>query len=209
MSADSYNISMTSRPEWKASVAQKFFKTLAKTLLRRLCGPRTEIVALECRRELRRRPEELPRLVVSEAREPGRFQIGGAAVGSLDQVLQRFGQLCGKAEAQMNCSEQSLFHDLVAVADHRFERRDHVADDVFRRVVQQNRETSVAIEPRGLGPRQRLHQQGVLRDGKNVGSLGLPVPAGNAGQSVRDILQFEVERGGVEQIEAPPRKHAL
>src|SRR5215831_10516637 len=131
---------MTSRPGWKASVAQKFFKTLAKTRLSRPCRPWTEIVAFECRRELRRRPEELPRLVVGEACEPGRFQIGRAAVGGLDQVLQGFGKFCGKTEAQMNCSKQSFLHGLVAVADHRFERRNHVADDIFRRVVQQNRE---------------------------------------------------------------------
>ena len=85
----------------------------------------------------------------------------------------------------------------------------HVADDIFRRVVQQDREAALVVESRNLGARQRLNQQGVLSNGEDVRPLRLPIPAGNARQSVRYILQFDIKRGGVEQVEAPPREHAL
>src|SRR5215510_34545 len=109
---------MTSESGWKASAAQKFLKTLAKPRLRRLRRPWAEIIAFECRRELWRRSEEFPRLVIGEACEPCRLEISGAAVGGLDQVLHGVGQLCGKTEVQMNCGKQPFVHGLVAVADH-------------------------------------------------------------------------------------------
>src|SRR5664280_887598 len=38
---------------------------------------------------------------------------------------------------------------------------------------------------------------------------GLPVPARDAGKPVRDVLDLDVERRGIEQVEPPPRQHAL
>ncbi len=40
-------------------------------------------------------------------------------------------------------------------------------------------------------------------------ALGLPVPAGDAGQPVRDVLDLDVEGRGVQKIEPPARQHAL
>ena len=40
-------------------------------------------------------------------------------------------------------------------------------------------------------------------------AVGLSVPARDAGEPVRDVLDLDVERRGVEQIEPPPRQHAL
>ena len=40
-------------------------------------------------------------------------------------------------------------------------------------------------------------------------AFGLPVPARDAGEPVRDVLDLDVERRGVEQIEPAPRQHAL
>ena len=40
-------------------------------------------------------------------------------------------------------------------------------------------------------------------------ALGLPVPARHARQAVGDVANLDIERGGVEEIETPPRQHAL
>ena len=49
-------------------------------------GPRRQVVALQARRHGRRATEEAARLGGIEAGEPGRLEVGGAAVGRLDQV---------------------------------------------------------------------------------------------------------------------------
>ena len=71
------------------------------------------------------------------------------------------------------------------------------------------REAAVAVEARNLGARQRLDQQRVLRDGEDVRALGLAVPARDAREAVRDVLDLDVERGGIEQVEPAARQHAL
>ncbi len=38
---------------------------------------------------------------------------------------------------------------------------------------------------------------------------GLAVPAGHAGQAVGDVLDLDVQRRGVEQVEPAARQHAL
>jgi hypothetical protein len=40
-------------------------------------------------------------------------------------------------------------------------------------------------------------------------AVGLPVPAGDAGEAVRDVFQLNIERRRVEQIEPAARQHAL
>ena len=114
-----------------------------------------------------------------------------------------------QAEAQVDGGEQPRLDRLVGVADHRLERRDHVADHVFRRVVQQDREPRPPVEPRRARPRHRLDQQRVLRDREDMRAVGLAVPARDAREPVRDVLDLDVERRGVEQVEPPARQHAL
>jgi hypothetical protein len=109
----------------------------------------------------------------------------------------------------MDGGEQSLLHGLVAVADHRLERRNHVADDIFGRIVQQDRKSSLVIESWNFGARQRFDEQRMLRDGKDVAALRLSVPARDAGEAMRNVIDFDVERGGVEQIEPSSGQHPL
>src|ERR1039457_6873973 len=109
----------------------------------------------------------------------------------------------------MDGGEQAMLDRLVAVADPRLERRDHVADHIFRRIVQQTRQAGTGIEPRRLGARQRLDQQDGRGDRENMRALRLPLPARHAREPVRDVVDLDVERRGVEQIEPPPRQHAL
>src|SRR6185312_13680433 len=94
-------ISMTARASGKAPGAHQPLEALAEALLGRFRRPGAEIVVLERVRELRFQAEELARLVRIEAGKPRRFQIGGAAVGGLDQCLQVLGQFHRQAEAQM------------------------------------------------------------------------------------------------------------
>jgi hypothetical protein len=42
-----------------------------------------------------------------------------------------------------------------------------------------------------------------------VTALRLPVPARDAREAVRNVIDFDIERGGVEQIQPSSRQHAL
>src|SRR5262249_10854427 len=75
-------------------------------------------------------------------------------------------------------------------------------------VVQQDAEPAQAVEARALA-RDGLDQQAMLRDGVDMRAFGLPVPARDAREPVRDVGDLDVERGGGEQVEASPRGHAL
>ena len=108
----------------------------------------------------------------------------------------------------MDGGEEPRLDRLVGVADHRLERRDHVADHVFRRVVQQHAEPAGTIEARALA-RDDLDQQRMLGDGEDVRALGLAVPARHARETMGDVLDLDVERRGIEQVEPAPRQHAL
>ncbi len=54
-----------------------------------------------------------------------------------------------------------------------------------------------------------FHQEAMLRHGEGVRALCLSVPSRHAGQAVGDVADLDIERGGVEEIETPPRQHAL
>ena len=45
----------------------------------------------------------------------------------------------------------------------------------------------------------------MLRHGKGMVAARLPVPARDARKAVRDVLDLDVERGGIEQIEPAAR----
>ena len=57
--------------------------------------------------------------------------------------------------------------------------------------------------------RDRFDQQAVLRDGEDVRADRLSVPARDAGEPVRDVVELHIERRGIEQVEPPPREHPL
>ncbi len=163
---------------------------------------------LDGRGEFRRWAEEALGLGEREAGEPCRLQEGGGAIGGLDLDDEFARQGRGKPETQVNGREEARLDAFVGVADHCLERRDHVADHVFRRVVQEHSEAALTIEVGAL-VRKRFHQQRVLGDRKNVGADRLPVPARDAREPVRDVRDLDIERGGVEQVEPAPGKHAL
>ena len=108
----------------------------------------------------------------------------------------------------MDGSQEARFDRLVVIPDHRLKGRDHIANDIFRRIVEEDGEQAAAVEPRLLA-RDRFGEQRVLRYREDMGALGLAVPTRDAGKPVRDVLDLDVERGGVEQIEPAARQHAL
>src|SRR5262249_35807237 len=44
---------------------------------------------------------------------------------------------------------------------------------------------------------------------ESVLAIGLPIPTGDASKPVGDVLDLDVERRGVEQVEPSPAQHAL
>ena len=95
---------------------------------------------------------------------------------------------------------------LVGVADHRLEGRDDVADHVFRRIVQEHGEPPCAGQSGWRLPRSP-RPGGVLRHREDVVPDRLPVPARDAGEAVGDVLELDVKRRRVEEVEAPAEEH--
>ena len=48
-----------------------------------------------------------------------------------------------------------------------------------------------------------------LSGGKGVLALGLSIPTGDTGEAVGDVLNLDVERGRIEQVETASGQHAL
>ena len=172
-------------------------------------GPRRQIIAHRRLGQAGVPAEQALRLGFRKSGQMGGFEIGRAAIGRLDRLGDFIGQNRRQAEANMDRRQQALLHHLVVAAEHRLERRDHVADDIFRRVVQQRREPEADVDARHLLAHHGFHQQRVLRHREDMRAAGLPVPARDARQAMGDVGDLDIERRGVEQIEPPPRQHPL
>ena len=102
-------------------------------------------------------------------------EIGGDAIGLLDPVFQFLGRMRRQAEAQVDGTFQALFHRLITAADHGLERRNHVADDIFRGVVEQRHQAVVRIATVGA-PEDVLDEQAVAQARQNL-DRGVAHPA--------------------------------
>jgi hypothetical protein len=74
--------------------------------------------------------------------------------------------------------------------------------------VKEDSETMTAVETHAL-VRDQFREERMLGDGENVGTFRLAVPARHARKPVGDVLDLDIERGGIEQIKPAPRQHAL
>ncbi len=100
------------------------------------------------------------------------------AVSGLDRSsTSRRNGSAGRPKRKMDGRRAGAARRLVGVANHRLERRDHVADHVFGRVVQQDRRAAPALSSAGLTARDGFDQQRMLRDGEDMRTVGLAVPA--------------------------------
>ena len=170
---------------------------------RRGQGVDDEVVALG------RGAEDLQRFCALEAGQLRRLEEGAGPVGLLDQGLDRRRRLGRQAEADVDGVFKSRLETLVAEAQRRLEGRDHVADDVFGGVVQQGGQTPLGLQPRPDVSGDLLDHAGVLGHREGVLADRLPVPAGDPGQAVGDVLDLDVEGRRIEQVEATARQHAL
>src|SRR5947209_5732406 len=153
--------------------------------------------------------EELFGLRLREAGEARRLKEGGGAVGAFGKFCQGRRSRGFERETQEHGGENALLHRFVGHAYDGFEWRNHIADHIFRRVVQEDKEACLT---RQLGievQRDRIDEQRVLSNRENIRATGLTVPASDTGEDVRDILDLDVERRWIEKIEAAPRQHAL
>ena len=167
---------------------------------------------------MRRQPgwltEELPSFSQVKSGQTGCFKIGADTIGGLDCLFDVLWQDGHQGKPQMNRLLQSLFELLIVQSKDRFERADHITDDIFRGIMQQGRQLPAPTLPAGqcfseLGGEYFFNDQGMLRDRKCVITNRLPVPAGNAGKAMGDIFYFNIFRRWIDQIKPPTGQHAL
>src|ERR1700722_19875819 len=121
---------------WLPSADIKLREAQQETFLRKRGTKRREI-ALDPFSADSRRIEEPFRLGGRKTGEPRRLEIGGGLVGALDQCGQFARWLGRQAETKIGRLLQAPLDRLVVAADQGLERRDHVADHIFRRVMEQ------------------------------------------------------------------------
>ncbi len=130
-------------------------------------------------------------------------------VGCLDGFLYGQGQLRGQAKAQMHRGGQPGVKLAILRPDRGFYRAYHVTDHIFRRIMQKCRQLPARGNSRILPAEDFLNQKGMF--GHRIGPVapGLSVPARHEGQAMGDILDLDVHRGRVQQIQPATRQHAL
>src|SRR5262245_65152950 len=109
----------------------------------------------------------------------------------------------------MDGLQQLALESLVVEPDGRLEWADEVPDHVLRSVVQQSCKPPAARQIGMHGGGDLLDQQSVLGDREGMLANGLTVPARDAGQAVRDVLDLDVLGRGIEQVEETAGKNAL
>ncbi len=105
--------------------------------------------------------------------------------------------------------EDLLLDRFIGFAHESLEGRNEVADHIFRRIVQQGREPAGPAETRLEMTGQCFDEQRMLCHRQDVRPAGLAVPAGHAGQTMRDVVEVDIVRRGRQKIEAASRQHPL
>jgi hypothetical protein len=157
----------------------------------------------------RRRAEDRQGLGVLEPGQLGGLEEGAGPVGLLDQLLDGRRRLHRQAEADVDGVLQPGLEVLVADAQRRLERADHVADHILAGVVQQGGQPPFRLEVRLDVGGDLLDHHAVLGHREAVLAGGLAVPARHPGQAVGDVLDLDVHRRGIQQVEPAARQHAL
>ena len=91
----------------------------------------------------------------------------------------------------------------VVEPERRLERRDHVADHIFRRVVQQGGQPPARRKAWPQVGGDLLDDQGVLGDREGVLAHCLAIPSGDPRQAMGDVLDLDIHRRRVQQVELP------
>ena len=114
-----------------------------------------------------------------------------------------------QAEPQVDSRFQPVLELAVIHAQRGLEGRDHVADHIFGRIVQKRAQPPARIKTGRKVGGQILDHQAVLGDAEAVFAYGLTVPARDPGQTMGYVLDLDVERRGVKQVQPPTGQHAL
>ena len=150
------------------------------------------VSGLEICRRLRARESTrtLPVIMVT-ARGEEAERVRGLSVGADDYVVKPFSvpELMARVRALLRRSRPERIAERLNAGDLDLDRE-------TRRV-------------RRGGAEDRFDQQRMLGDRENLRPVGLAVPARDAGEAVGDVGDFDVERGGVQQVEPAPRQHPL
>jgi len=114
------------------------------------------------------------------------------SVALLLQSLSR--QISRQGKAQMNGVLQPFFDVLVITTNGRLEGRNHIADDIFGRVMQKCCQPFLWTGLGLGGAENSFDQQRMLRHRKSMIAICLPVPARNAGKPMGDVLNLDIKR---------------
>ena len=135
--------------------------------------------------------------------------MGRGPVGALDKPGQLRRQDCRQFETDVDGTLKALLEGLVIDTQDGLEGCDEIADHVFRRVVEQCREAPFTGRPGAVAAEKRFHQKRMLGHGEGPIAGGLAVPAGEPRQTVGDVLDLDVERGGIKEVEPTSAQHSL
>src|SRR6185295_9878890 len=89
--------------------------------------------------------EKATRLRPRKPGQTGGLVIGRDLISALDQLGDVGRQLRRQTEAHMNGREQLGLESAIVERQRRLERADQVADDIFRRIVDQSRQPELAV----------------------------------------------------------------
>jgi hypothetical protein len=105
--------------------------------------------------------------------------------------------------------QEPVFDGFIIAPNHRFKRRDHIADDIFGRVMQQGCQTIGLWKACLHRDKNSLYQHRMLRHRENGRPNGLTIPSRHSSQSVRNILDFDIEWRRIKQVQPTARQHPL
>ncbi len=126
-------------------------------------------------------------------------------VGSLDRLLDGHGKLRGQAKAQMHCGGKPGIQLSVFGANRCFDGAYHVADHIFRRIVQKCCQLPARGNSRILAAKNLFHQQRMFCHRIGPVALGLTIPPRDKGQPMGNVFDFDVHRRRVEQVQSAAR----
>ena len=138
-------------------------------------------------------PKNLAMALAGEAGELGRLEEGAHRVGLLDPILERLVGMSLQTKTQVNGGLQPLLHGFISTADHRLEGRNHVADHIFRRIVQECHLAFIGARF-AQSSKNVFNNKAMLGHGKRMVAESLTVPARYAGKAMRDIGDLHIER---------------
>lgn len=105
------------------------------------------------------------------------FEVSGGFISPLDASLDFFGQIAGQAKAVMDSDHQPVLNDFIVLGQNNLERRDHIANDVFRGIMQQAGQSPFTVDAGVHLAEQPFHQNRVLGNAEGPLAPGLAVPA--------------------------------